>query len=216
MSDLTAVVGGALFLAVLAAALIYLVVVFRRPGADTELAVMTAASRGLATYEEGWRRAMLAELAYIPNPRERRRFALGALGLIFKDDKWGVGGGVVLAMMTFPWASLLDPSSRSYGMRGIHPVLALPLLVVGVGGWTGRSWPACVRVGVWCGVAAGMLAGPGGVGFAWLASDNATLAGIVQNGMWMLVVGSASGFLLGVVGSTVGLLMQRIVRSPRA
>jgi hypothetical protein len=72
-----------------------------------------------------------------------------------------------------------------------------------------------MRVGVSCAVAAGMLVGPGGIGFAWLFSDGPTPAGIVQTGMWMLVGGSASGFLVGIVGSTCGLIIRRIARSPR-
>ena len=210
MSDLTAAVGGALFVTVAVIGLGYLLVAFRRSRTNAGFVVMDAAVHGLGANRDEWRRAMLAELTYIPDSRERTRFALGSLGLILKDDKWGVVAGLVLALMSFPWAGLLHPAYRSFSMGGLHPVIVLPVLMVGVAGWTGGSWTSVIRAALSCAVAGGLLISVGGVGMAWLTADVPSLGDAARTGLWMLAAGSASGFLIGLTGAVLGLVAKSL------
>ena len=122
----------------------------------------------------------------------------------------GEEAGLVLALMSFPWAGFLDPAHRSFGTGGLHPVIVLPVLMVAVAGWLGGSWPAVIRAAFSCAAAAGLLIGVGSVGIALLTADVPSFGDAARTGLWMLTTGSASGFLIGFTGAVLGLAAKSL------
>jgi len=72
--------------------------------------------------------------------------------------------------------------AAAVGPGVVQPLIALPLAAVAVGAWTRGSLLACIRVALWCAIAAGVLIGLGGRSWAGYSAITRLLVRLLKPG----------------------------------